>query len=74
VLGAVPDDAVLRALEVLGANAADAVYLGDAPWDIRCGRAAGVATAAVLWGAGSRDELQAERPDLVFERPQEVLR
>jgi len=65
---------VLRALELLGVRAADAVYLGDSPWDIRCGRAAGVTTAAVLWGAGSRDELQAERPDLVFERPQEVLR
>jgi pyrophosphatase PpaX len=65
---------VLRALELLAAAAADAVYLGDAPWDIRCGRAAGVATAAVLWGAGSREQLQAEQPDLVFDRPEQVLR
>jgi pyrophosphatase PpaX len=65
---------VLRALELLGADAADALYLGDAPWDIRCGRAAGAATAAVLWGAGSRDELAAERPDLIFEHPRAVLR
>lgn len=65
---------LLRALELLAADAADAVYLGDAPWDIRCGRAAGVATAAVLWGAGSRQELVAEQPDLVFAGPQEVLR
>jgi pyrophosphatase PpaX len=65
---------VLRALELLAAEPADAVYFGDAPWDIRCGRAAGVVTAAVLWGAGSREELHAEHPDLVFDRPEAVLR
>jgi pyrophosphatase PpaX len=65
---------VLRALELLGAGPVDAIYVGDAPWDIRCGQAAGVANAAVLWGSGSREELEAEHPDPLFERPQEMLR
>jgi pyrophosphatase PpaX len=64
---------VLRALERMSAAPADAVYVGDSAWDVRAGRAAGVATAAVLWGVGSREELEAERPDLVFATAGEVL-
>ncbi len=46
-----PDpEPVLHGLELLGADPADAVYVGDAPYDVRAGRAAGVATAAAMWG------------------------
>jgi pyrophosphatase PpaX len=64
---------VLRALERMHAAPDDAIFVGDSAWDVRAGRAAGVATAAVLWGVGSRDELEAERPDLVFETAGEAL-
>jgi pyrophosphatase PpaX len=64
---------VLCALERMSAAAADAVYVGDSAWDMRSGRAAGVATAAVLWGVGSREELEAEHPDLVFATAGEAL-
>ncbi len=69
-----PDpEPVRRALERLGASAADAVYVGDAPFDLRAGRAAGVATVAVTWGFFSRAALVEAGPDLVVETPAELL-
>lgn len=65
-------DPVLRALELLGADAGDAIYIGDSAWDIRSGRAAGVVTAAALWGAAPAQELIAERPDLAFAAAEEL--
>ncbi|HET7754778.1 MAG TPA: HAD-IA family hydrolase [Anaeromyxobacteraceae bacterium] len=53
---------VLRALALLGAAPEAAVFIGDSPHDIAAGNAAGVATAAVLWGACSREVLLAARP------------
>jgi pyrophosphatase PpaX len=64
---------VLCALERMGAAPQDAIFVGDSAWDVRAGRAAGVATAAVLWGVGGREELEAEHPDLVFETAGEAL-
>jgi pyrophosphatase PpaX len=58
---------ILRALELMRAQPFDAVYVGDTAWDVRAGRAAGVATVAVLWGVAGREELEAESPDLLFE-------
>jgi pyrophosphatase PpaX len=64
---------VLAALERMRADAGDALYVGDSAWDVRCGRAAGVGTAAVLWGIASRAQLAAEGPDLIWEHPQEAI-
>jgi pyrophosphatase PpaX len=71
-----PDPApVVHGLALLGASAADAVYVGDAPYDVRAGRAAGVATAAAMWGdAFPPAVLRAERPDRELARPEEALR
>ena len=63
---------VLRALELLGASPDEGVYVGDTPWDMQAGRAAGVATVAVLWGVAGRAELEAETPDLVVADATEV--
>jgi pyrophosphatase PpaX len=63
---------VLRALEHLGAPAADAVFIGDSRHDIECGRAAGVKTAAVLWGPFDRAHLADLQPDYWLERPQDL--
>ena len=52
-----PDpDPVLEALRRLGADPADAAYVGDSPFDIRAGNAAGVLTVAVGWGGIHPDE------------------
>ncbi len=46
-----PDPApILLALERLGAQAENAVYVGDSPFDIAAARAAGVYAVAVGWG------------------------
>lgn len=63
-----PDPAPVRvALERLGADPADACYVGDAPFDLQAGRAAGVTTIAVPWGFFSREALAAEGPDVIVE-------
>jgi pyrophosphatase PpaX len=69
-----PDPApVLRGLELLDADPGTTVYVGDSPYDVRAGRAAGVATAAALWGAFPADVLRAESPDRELGRPEEAL-
>jgi pyrophosphatase PpaX len=63
---------VLTALQRLGAAAGDAVFIGDSRHDIECGRAAGVKTAAVLWGPFDRAHLEDLRPDYWLERPEDL--
>jgi phosphoglycolate phosphatase-like HAD superfamily hydrolase len=41
---------VLKALDLLGAKPDEAAFVGDSPFDVRAGRAAGVFTVAVTWG------------------------
>lgn len=63
-----PDPAPLRiALEHLGTAPAEAVYVGDAPTDLRAAHAAGMAAIGVTWGAADRATLEAERPRAVVE-------
>jgi pyrophosphatase PpaX len=46
-----PDPApVLKALEHLESEPADAAFVGDSPYDVAAGKAAGVFTVAVSWG------------------------
>ncbi len=70
-----PDPApVVRCLELLGADAESAVYVGDAPYDVRAGRGAGVATAAAMWGTAFPPAvLRAEGPDRELAVPEEAL-
>lgn len=60
-----PDpEPVVRALDALGdAAPGDAVFVGDSPYDLRAGRAAGVATAGVLWGPFDEEALRRDSPD-----------
>lgn len=64
---------VLKALEQLGADPRDAVYIGDSHHDIESGRAAGVHTIGVSWGPVARDRLERAQPDLICDKPSEVL-
>jgi pyrophosphatase PpaX len=66
-------DPVLLALEQLGADPAESIFLGDSPFDLAAGRAAGTVTAAALWGAFPRAALEPEHPDHFLERPEELL-
>ena len=64
---------VFAALERLGVDAGDAVFIGDSPHDIAAGREAGVATAGVLWGPFAREELTLASADFLLESPAEIL-
>ena len=66
-------DPVLHALELVGARAARAIMVGDAPSDLQAGRAAGVATGAALWGPFSREELAPFAPDHWLASPADLL-
>ncbi len=50
-------DPVLLALDRLGADASDACYVGDAPFDVAAGNAAGVTTVGVTWGFFPREAI-----------------
>lgn len=65
---------VTRALEALGSPAGDAIYVGDSLHDMHAGRAAGVATGAVLWGPFTREHLTPADPDYWLESPADVRR
>jgi pyrophosphatase PpaX len=68
-----PDPEPVRlALERLGAPASDAVFVGDSRHDLVAGRAAGVKTAAALWGPFDRSHLEDLAPDYWLERPADL--
>jgi pyrophosphatase PpaX len=60
-------------LERLGATAAGSIYIGDSPFDIEAGAAAGMATAAVAWGVFGREALLAAGPDFWLDEPRDLL-
>ena len=59
---------VERALDLLDASASDAIFVGDSPHDVEAGRAAGVHTVGVTWGAFSPAEMAACGADDVIHR------
>ena len=65
---------VLKAVSLLGADPATTVYVGDSVHDMSSGRAAGVLTAAALWGPFSRDQLESTKPDYWLEMPADLVR
>jgi pyrophosphatase PpaX len=53
-----PDpEPILKALEALGVTADEAVYVGDARFDVEASSGAGVPMVGVSWGAGKLEEL-----------------
>jgi HAD superfamily hydrolase (TIGR01509 family) len=51
-------DIFQAALKTLGVDAADALALGDTPWDVEAARNAGVRTVAVQSGGWRKEELE----------------
>jgi pyrophosphatase PpaX len=64
---------VTQAVRLLDADPATTVYIGDSIHDMRSGRAAGVRTAAVLWGPFGREHLEEAEPDYWLRTPGEIL-
>ncbi len=57
---------VLKALDLLGASPEEALFVGDSPHDMTAGHAAGVKTAAALWGPFAKDVVLASSPDFTL--------
>ena len=70
-----PDpEPVLKALELLGSEPADAAFVGDSPFDVEAGKAAGVFTIGVSWGKIHPDQrLRDAGADLIVHSPEELL-
>ncbi|UCF21069.1 MAG: HAD-IA family hydrolase [Gemmatimonadota bacterium] len=64
---------VIKGLESLDLDPADALFVGDSLYDLQAGRAAGVRTAAALWGPFDRDRLAEGTPDYWLEDISELL-
>ena len=64
-----PDpEPVHKALERLGYQPADALFVGDSVHDMAAGNAAGVTTVAAVWGPFTREDLAASRPKHYLQR------
>ena len=65
---------VLHALAELGARPEESAFVGDSPFDVGAGRAAGVFTVAVAWGGIHRAERLLELgADVLVSEPRELL-
>jgi pyrophosphatase PpaX len=64
---------VLLALTQLRAQPDETVFIGDSRHDLECGRAAGVKTAAALWGPFDRAHLADLEPDFWLDQPGDIL-
>ena len=69
-----PDpEPLLLALERMNAKPGDAAYVGDAPFDVRAAKAAGIFAVGVTWGGiHARDRLEQEQPDALVDTPTEL--
>jgi pyrophosphatase PpaX len=65
-------DTLLLALERLGASPADAVYIGDSPFDMAAAKAGGLYAVGVAWGGVHTRDLLAEADEIV-DTPGEIL-
>lgn len=68
-----PDPApITLALERLGMEASRACYVGDSPFDLRAGKAAGMDAIGVTWGFFARELLSPEAPDAICDTSDEL--
>lgn len=67
-----PESALL-ALSKLNGTAETSVFIGDSIFDLQCAKSAGIRCGAVLYGAGRKEDLLAEAPDLIFTTPLDLL-
>jgi pyrophosphatase PpaX len=64
---------VEKAVTLLGADRSSTVYVGDSIHDMHSGRAAGVKTAAALWGPFRRSHLESANPDYWLDTPRDMV-
>lgn len=66
-------DMVAKALQEMGIDGSDAVYVGDSDVDIATAKNSGLPCISVLWGFRDRDFLVAHGAETFVERPEQIL-
>ena len=66
-------DPVLMALDQLGSAPDESIFVGDSPYDIQAGRAAGVHAVGVAWGAFTAETLRDAGAEVILQRPPELV-
>ena len=66
------EEVLQYALETSGADPKDSFMIGDRKYDVEAGRKFGLSTVAVLYGYGSREELEAAGADVICESVEEL--
>jgi HAD superfamily hydrolase (TIGR01509 family) len=67
-------DILVAALETVGVEAGDAVFVGDAVWDMKAAAALGIPSVGVTCGGISAAELRDAGAVEVYEGPRDLLR
>lgn len=62
----------LKALELMQSKPSEALFIGDAHFDIACGQGAGTDTALVAWSLNDPDTMQ-PRPTYILEKMEDLL-
>jgi phosphoglycolate phosphatase len=63
----------LEVCERLGVAPSEALLVGDSEIDVRTARRAHLRAVACTWGFRRREALELERPDVVIDRPEDLL-
>ncbi|MBE7087069.1 MAG: HAD family hydrolase [Clostridiales bacterium] len=62
-----------KAVELIGADKREVLYVGDTVHDIACAKNAGVDVAVVSWTATDMDVIANENPEIIISKPQDLL-
>ena len=66
-------DMVLKAMQTIGAQNENSVYIGDSDVDIQTARNSSLPCISVLWGFKSRQQLIDSGATTLIEKPSELL-
>ena len=66
-------DMVNKALELLGVEKENAIYVGDSDVDLMTAKNAGLKCVSVTWGFRDADFLKEHGAKALIDRPQELL-
>jgi phosphoglycolate phosphatase len=66
-------DLIAHILKTEGLDSSMTLIVGDRSHDIFGGKKNGIATAAVTYGYGTREEIEASEPDFIFHSPSDLV-
>lgn len=67
-------DTVFKALDELGSDISQAVYVGDSEVDVMTAKNSGLKCVGVTWGFRNRQLLEEKGADYIIDKPQELLK